>query len=113
MKYLLLILLVSCSQKYQTFNTVKKGEFEFGKPHSPISPKMYPGRKVTQISCEGQIFFNRNAQKITEGSIPALISYSCPKSEYLLNVKITETWWTTIVYSKSCVEIESFCPRKQ
>ena len=113
MKLLLLILLVSCSQKYQTFNTIKKGEFEYGKPHSPISPKMYPGKKVIQKTCEGQILFNRNAHKITEASIPALISYSCPKSEFLLNAKITETWWTTIIYSKSCVEIESYCPRNR
>jgi hypothetical protein len=107
---LLLLLLVSCSQKYQTYNTIKKSEFTFGKGHNPISPKMSPGRKVIQKSCESQFFFSRNAKKINIASIPALVKYSCPKSEFLLNARITETWWTTIIYSKSCIELESYCP---
>jgi hypothetical protein len=113
MKFVLIFLsliAISCSQKYQTFNTIKKSEFVFGEEHSPISPRMTPGRKVIQKSCEGQFLFNRNAKKINLRSIPALIKYSCPKSEFLLNARITETWWTTVIYSKSCIELESFCP---
>ena len=73
---------------------------------------MHSGKKEVQKSCEGQIFFNRNAHTIAVNNIPAMLRYSCPGSEYLLNAKITETWWTTLFYSKSCIEIESYCPRK-
>lgn len=111
MKYLLLLtLLASCSQKYETFHAIKKNQFKKGEPHNPVVPKLRPGRYVKQESCEGQIFWNRNAKTITDANLPALIQYSCPKSEYLLNAKITETWWTTIIYSKSCIKLESYCP---
>lgn len=102
---------ISCSQKYQTFDVIKKKEFVFGESHTPTTPTMRVGRKVIQETCEGQILFLRNAKKITDGSIPALVNFSCPGQEYLLNAKITETWWTTVLYSRSCVEIESYCPR--
>ena len=108
---LFICLFYSCSKKFKTFNVIKKSNFSLEKPHNPITPKALPGRKVVQETCEGQIFFNRNAKKITDASMPALIQYSCPKSEYLLNAKITEIWWTTIVYSRSCIKIESYCPR--
>lgn len=101
----------SCAQKYQTFDVIKKKDFVLGEPHNPPSPEKRLGRKVIQNTCEGQILFLRNAKKITDASIPALLNFSCPGEEYLLNAKITETWWTTIIYSRSCVEIESYCPR--
>ena len=113
MRYLLLVLAfisIGCAQKYQTYHVIKKSEFVFGKGHNPIAPKLLPGKKDKQETCEGQFFFNRNAKQITLSSIPALIKYSCPRSDYLVNAKITETWWTTLIYSKSCIELESFCP---
>jgi hypothetical protein len=104
---------ISCSQKYQTFEVIKKKDFVFGESHFPAAPAKRLGRKVTQSTCEGQILFFRNAKKITDGSIPALINFSCPGEEYLFNARITETWWTTVLYSRSCVEIESFCSAKR
>lgn len=112
MKFLLLLLMVSCTQKYQTYPVIKKSSFNKDEAHNPVSPKIYPGRKVTQESCEGQFFFLRNAKKITDASLPALVNFSCPGSEYLVNAKITETWWTTVIYSRSCIEVESHCPIK-
>lgn len=111
--FICLLLSVSCTQKYQTYHAIQKRSFNYKDPeHSPIMRKMYPGKKEIQRTCEGQFFFNRNAQTIAINNIPAMLKYSCPGSEYLLNAKITETWWTTIIYSKSCIEIESYCPRK-
>jgi len=114
MKYLILCLLfISCTQKYQTYETIKKSQFRKDEPHNPVTPKMYAGRKVVQESCEGQFFFMRNAKKITDANLPALVTFSCPGSEYLINAKITETWWTTIIYSRSCIELVSHCPLKK
>ena len=108
-----LIFLASCSQKYQTYHVIQKRSFHFNEPHNPVSPLMRKGKKEIQQTCEGQIFFNRNADKITKNNLPALIQYSCPGSEFLLEAKITETWWTTIFYSRSCLKLESYCPIKR
>lgn len=111
---LFLIFLSACTQKYQTYYSIQKRSFNYKAPYNnPIMKKMYPGKKEVQTSCESQIFFNRNAYNINIGNIPAMLRYSCPGSEYLLNAKITETWWTTLVYSKSCIKIESYCPLKR
>lgn len=116
MKLLLLPLILlsfSCTQKYKTYHAIQKRNFDYKNPHNPVTPKMRSGKKEVQNSCEGQIFFNRNAHTISINNIPAMIRYSCPGSEFLLNAKITETWWTTIFYTKSCVKIESYCPIKK
>lgn len=110
---LVILLFAGCSNKYKTYHAIQKRKFEFDKPHNPVTPLMRRGKKEVQETCEGQIFFNRNAVKITQGSLPALIRYSCPGSEYLVDAKITETWWTTIIYSRSCIKLESFCPITQ
>lgn len=113
MKFIFLFTLlftIGCAQKYQTYSIIKKSSFVFGEEHSPISKKMLPAKKDIQETCEGQFLFSRNAKQITINSIPALIKYSCPQHDYLLNIKLTETWWTTLVYSRSCIKIESYCP---
>ncbi len=112
MKYLVLLLLCSCAQKYQTFHVIKKDQFDLRNPTTPIAPRVRLGKKEVQQTCEGQFFFNRNAQKIAEGSIPAMLRYSCPGERFLYNAKVTERWWTTLIYSRACIKIESYCPMK-
>jgi hypothetical protein len=113
MKSIILVLLLSgCAQKYKTYHAIKKSHFNFHEQHNPVTPRMMQGKKETQETCEGQFFFNRNAQKIAEGNIPAMVQYSCPGQEYLMNAKFTETWWTTIIYSRACIKLESYCPMK-
>ena len=112
MKYLiLLILLLGCSRKYQTYQVIDKREFNYPGENKPINKTVLQGRQDSQKSCEGQWLFMRNAQKINEGNVRALVQYSCPKSNYLVNTTITEIWWTTIVYSRSCINLVTFCPK--
>ena len=109
-----LTMLGACTKKYQSYSYIEKREFV--ERQSPTSgtrpPRLMSGKKETEKFCEGQILFNKNAEAIAEASLPALISQSCPGSEYLLDAKITRLWWTVLVYSRSCVEVESFCPKK-
>ena len=106
-----LIFLSSCSQKYIHYPVIEKKTFE-GDQHTPSSPPpMIKAKAEKEEFCEGQIFFNKNAFKITEASTRALVHQSCPRNEYLLDAKITKTWWTTLVYSRSCVLVESYCPQ--
>ena len=113
MKYIVLLLLISCAQKYQTYHTIEKSGFTKDNYQAPITKKMFPGRKVQGEYCAGQFFFATNAKKDTDRKLPELVYTLCPKDKYLLNSKLTETWWTTIIYSRSCVELESYCPRKR
>lgn len=108
--FIFFFLFVGCTQKYQTYYVIQKRTFEYNKPHNPITPKMRRGMKEHQESCEGQIFFNRNADIIAQNNLPAMIRYTCPGQEYLLDAKITQTWWTTIVYTRSCIKLEGHCP---
>jgi hypothetical protein len=107
---IMLLLLVGCTKKYQTYHTIKKNSFKFPEQQSLITPKMYPGRKVSDEACVGQFFFNNNAKKESEEKLNSMVRYTCPKQEYLLNSKVTETWWTTIIYSRACIKLETFCP---
>jgi len=108
---ILLTLFVSCTKKYETYHAIDKYNFDKNKPESPVTPKLYPGRKVTRSHCEGQIFWSSNAKAKTDNYVNRIVQNLCPDSKYLINNKVTEVWWTTIVYSRSCVEIEAYCPR--
>lgn len=114
MKILLLIatLLTGCTQKYNTYSTIKKDEFKIKQEdHNPIIKKMYGIKKVKEHVCIGQWFFNSNAQDLAEKSIPTLLSHTCKGENYLLDVTLTHRWWTTIIYSRACYIIEATCPQ--
>lgn len=106
-----LITLVSCTQKYQTYHIIDKHDFAKNNYHSPITSKLFPGRKSRASHCEGQVFWASNAQKKTDQHLSRMIQTLCPGKGHLLNSKLTETWWTTIFYSRSCIEFEYYCPR--
>lgn len=116
MKFLFLaifVILTSCTKKYHKYAVIDKKNFELEKPEAINPPPMMKARYSKEEFCEGQILFNKNAHKITESSIRALVQQSCPGAKYLIDAKITKVWWTTLVYSRSCVEVESFCPKKR
>ena len=106
-----LLLFIGCTQKYQTYHTIDKYSFDKNNPKTPITPKIYPGKKVVKKHCEGQVFFSRNAVTHTDRYLQNIVKTICPESDFLMNSRLTETWWTTIIYSRSCVELETFCPR--
>lgn len=106
----LALLFTSCAQHYEKYDVIEKRSFKMGESHSPITPKMLPKNKERKEICEGQFFFTKNAKKMTEQALTRAIQYMCFDSNYLLNATITDTWWTTIIYSRSCIEIEASCP---
>ncbi len=114
MRYLfLLFLIMGCSHKYQTYHVIDKYNFDKDHPNPPITKKMYPGQKVKRSHCEGQLLFTSNAVTKNTKYLEQMIKGMCPDSNYILNSRLTETWWTTIIYSRSCMEIEGYCARKK
>lgn len=112
MRVLFLLALISCASKYQTFNVIDKRNFNLEKKNEAMAPRAIRGPKEVKSVCAGQFLFFQNAKNITDRAMPQLLSRTCPDKVFLMDGKITETWWTTIIYSRSCVEIEAYCPRK-
>jgi len=114
MKFIIMLALAlnfaACSRKYETIHAIKKKDFLFGEKHNPVMPKMYPGVKQTGEFCTGQWLFFNNAVRDTHEQLNRMVRVTCPKDDYLLNSRVTETWWTTIFYSRACIEIETHCP---
>lgn len=105
------LIFVSCSQKYQNLGTINKQAY-LEKDEYRDSPKVLrKGKNESESFCVGQILFQKNAYDITESSLKALVRSSCPGDNYLQDVKIKRTWWTTLVYSRSCIEVESRCTK--
>jgi len=112
MKYFILFtLLFSCTKKYETFHVIDKYSFNKNDPESPITGKLYPGEKEVRSHCEGQFFWSSNAKTKTDNYVNSVVQNMCPEAKYLVNNRLEETWWTTIVYSRSCVRMESYCGR--
>lgn len=112
MKYLIVLLLASCASKYEVHNTLDKRSFKLGEVNKVMTPRAIKGKKEESSFCAGQFLFMSNAKKETDRKIPALLTRTCPKKVFLLDAKVTETWWTTIIYSRSCVTIEAYCPKE-
>lgn len=114
MKFLALILpfiFIACTQKYSTYSVIQKETFRYGdEEHNPITKKMLPYGKDKQYVCHGQWLFMNNAQKEAERSVENLLHHTCKGKDYLLDAKLTNTWWTTIIYTRACIEIETSCP---
>jgi hypothetical protein len=115
MKIILLLLVavvfVGCTQKYETFYVIDKANFNKKNYQPPIAPKLRRTTKAKKYYCENQFFFSSNAKTKTDIYTNNVVNYMCPDSKYLLDTRITDTWWTTIIYTRSCVEIESFCSK--
>jgi len=105
------LLLISCAKKYQTYHVIDKNNFDRHNPTTPITKKLLPGTKISRNHCEGQLLFMSNAYQESEKYLKQTLRGVCPKTNYLVNSTITEIWWTTIIYSRSCIEVEGYCAR--
>jgi hypothetical protein len=109
---LLSVLFISaCSSKYVIIPTIEKKSFKLSEKfsHNPITKKLKPGKEDTQWLCYGQFLWFSNSQTRIKNSVPNILHHTCKNKEYLLNAKLTETWWTTILYTRSCIEITAKC----
>ncbi len=107
---LLLITLVSCTQKYADYDLIRKIDFNKETYERPITlMEITPVGKDDLKSCFNQWLFFSNAEADKNSSIPYLIRSLCPSHDYLLNAEMVETWWTTIVFTRSCVSVETKC----
>lgn len=107
---LILLALASCTQKYADYDLIRKVDFNKESYERPLTTmQVLPVGKDYLESCFGQWLFFSNAEKEKNESIPFLVRSLCPGKDYLLNSEMVETWWTTIIYTRSCVRVDTKC----
>jgi hypothetical protein len=106
----LLFLSLSCTQKYADYDLIRKVDFQQQNYERPIPlTQVMPEGKDHLDACFNQWLFFSNAEKKKNDAIPMVIKSLCPGRDYLLNASMVETWWTTLVFTRSCVEVQTQC----
>jgi hypothetical protein len=107
---IILVLALGCTQKYADYDLIRKVDFNretYERP-TPATQVMAQGRDELN-ECFNQWLFFSNAEKEKNERIPEFIRALCPGKEYLVKTELTERWWTTIIFSQACVDIETLC----
>jgi hypothetical protein len=109
-KLLALIMITGCTQKYVDFDLIQKVKFNKEETSSPtsIGQVISIGRDELN-SCFNQWLFFSNADKEKEKAIPFMVRSLCPGQDYLVQTKMVETWWTTLIFTRSCIDIQTLC----
>lgn len=113
---LLLALIAGCTQKYADYDLIRKVDFNKESYERPITlMQVVPVGNDKLESCFNQWLFFSNAEKEKNEAIPYIIRSLCPGKDYLLQAEMVEQWWTTIIFTRSCVSVETKCAetRKQ
>jgi hypothetical protein len=114
MKILMLLILAGCTQKYADYDLIRKVDFQKESYQRPVTRmQVLPVGKDQLESCFNQWLFFSNAEKEKERAIPVMVRSLCPGQDYLMDNKMTETWWTTIVFTRSCIEMETRCAEER
>jgi hypothetical protein len=115
MKYLFLIaFLMGCTQKYADFDLIRKADFQQKSYERPLTRmQVLPSGHDQLKNCFNQWLFFSNAEKEKDNALPQMVRALCPRESYLMDTRITEDWWTLIVFSRACVDIESKCAKEK
>lgn len=109
-----LLLLSACTQKYADYDLIRKVDFHKETYERPITTmQVVPVGNDQLNSCFNQWLFFSNAEKEKNEEIPFLVRGLCPRHDYLLQSEFTETWWTTLVFTRACVSIETKCAEQR
>ena len=113
---ILLIALTGCTRKYADYDLIRKVDFNKESYERPIlTTQVMPQGTDSLEACFNQWLFFSNAEKEKNDSIPYLVRSLCPGKDYLLQAEMEEQWWTTIIFTRSCVSVDTKCAeaRKQ
>lgn len=110
MKYLILLLTLSCTQKYSNYDLIRKADFNQQSYERPITQFQVMAKGQDELGqCFNQWLFSSNAEKIKNDQTPVLVKALCPNSEYLVNSEFKETWWTSLIFTQACISIKTTC----
>ena len=107
---LILLALTGCTRKYADYDLIRKVDFNKESYERPITVmQVVPNGRDQLESCFNQWLFFSNAEKQKNEAIPYLIRSLCPGKDYLLQAEMQEQWWTTLIFTRSCVSVETKC----
>lgn len=107
---LILVLLSSCTQKYADYDLIRKVDFNQETHERPIpSTQVLAQGKDELKECFNQWLFFSNAEKQKQQRTPEFVRALCPGKDYLVNATFTESWWTTLIFTQSCIDIKTLC----
>ena len=107
---LIIFTLAGCTQKYASYDLIRKVDFNKQTYERPITlTQVAPVGTDHLEACFNQWLFFSNAEAEKESSVPMLIRSLCPGQEYLLQSEMKEVWWTTLLFTRSCVSVETKC----
>jgi hypothetical protein len=110
MKILVLLALVGCTQKYTDYDLIRKVDFQKETYERPIPATQVLSQGSDSLGeCFGQWLFFSNAEKQKDTAFPTMIRVLCPGKDYLVQTQVKETWWTTLFFTQSCVNIQTKC----
>ena len=110
MKYLILLFILSCTQKYSNYDLIRKVDFNQPSYERPVTQYQVMARGQDELGqCFNQWLFNSNAEKLKLEQLPFLVRALCPQSDYLVNAEFKETWWTSLIFTQSCISIKTTC----
>ncbi len=107
---LLLVLAWGCTQKYADYDLIRKVDFNketFERP-TPATQVLAQGNDELK-ECFNQWLFFSNAETQKNQRIPEFVRALCPGKDYLVKANFTEKWWTTLIFTQSCISIETLC----
>lgn len=104
--------LMGCTQKYADYDLIRKADFNQKSYERPITQMQVINVEKDELDrCFNQWLFFSNAEKEKDEHIPMMVRTLCPRQPYLTQARMTETWWTTLVFTRSCIEIQTSCAR--
>lgn len=105
-----LLWLAGCTQKYADYDLIRKADFVRETYQRPVTlMEVLPNGQDELTACFNQWLFFSNAEKEKNTSVSFIVRSLCPGKDFLINTKMTETWWTTLLFTRSCVSMETFC----
>ena len=114
MKIIFLAILAACTQKYVDYDLIRKVDFQKESYQRPTTRmEVLPAGRDSLESCFNQWLFFSNAEKEKDQALPVMVRTLCPAQGYLMDTKMTETWWTTIIFTRACVEMETKCAEER
>lgn len=114
MKYLILLFIFGCTQKYTKYDLIRKVNFNQHRYEHPITQYQVLAQGRDELGqCFNQWLFSTNAEKDKTDQIPVLVRALCPQSDYLVNSEFKETWWTSLIFTQSCITIKTTCANRR
>lgn len=107
---LLLALTWGCTQKYADYDLIRKVDFNKETYERPVPATQILAQGKDELKeCFHQWLFFSNAEKQKEARTPEFVRALCPGKDYLVKTTFTETWWTTLIFTQACIDIQTLC----